>query len=362
MTNKGDPAYWHCEMHEGFLNGVTARWADTAQTKEERARVSATLQRMPFLGFLRCAPSDPVLLAQTQPVVLFMHGFPESWFSWRHQMKAVHEAGYRGIAPYMRGYGEPNAEARLTDVAEYNVYRLAGDMLALLQRVGAEKAALVGHDHGAGLGWSLALLHPAVFTIYCAMSVPLFPRQPGSPPPIEGGMRKIYGDERGYHAAKPETNPNFFYQLHHQLDSAEVDYAKDSRKALMAMGFGDPRKPGARPPPVSSKKLFVEEDGATRSPAAWERGPQPAALHDWITEPEFEYYVKDFEAHGWNGGLCWYRVMDINAASTPQFVGAKAKQPCQFITGTQDVVVAMLGRDEKGEMSCLSPPGASKRP
>ena len=97
-----------------------------------------------------------------QPVVLFMHGFPESWFSCtrcnlralsldltppsdlagRHQMKAVHEAGYRGIAPYMRGYGEPDASARLTDVAEFNVYRLAGDMLALLQHIGTQKAAL----------------------------------------------------------------------------------------------------------------------------------------------------------------------------------------------------------------------------
>ena len=73
-------------------------------------------------------------------------------------MKAVHEAGYRGIAPYMRGYGEPDASARLTDVAEFNVYRLAGDMLALLQHIGTEKAALVGHDHGANLGWQLALL------------------------------------------------------------------------------------------------------------------------------------------------------------------------------------------------------------
>ena len=81
-------------------------------------------------------------------------------------MKAVHEAGYRGIAPYMRGYGEPDASARLTDVAEFNVYRLAGDMLALLQHIGTEKAALVGHDHGANLGWQLALLHPEIFKTY----------------------------------------------------------------------------------------------------------------------------------------------------------------------------------------------------
>ena len=84
-------------------------------------------------------------------MLLFCHGFPESWFSWRHQMKAAHEAGYRGIAPYMRGYGEPDPAARPTAVAEFNCYRLCGDMLAILAHIGCTKAALVGHDHGAGV-------------------------------------------------------------------------------------------------------------------------------------------------------------------------------------------------------------------
>ena len=99
----------------------------TAQTDEERARVSSTSQRMPFLGFPRCAPSDPVLLVQTQPVVLFMHGFPESWFSWRHQLKAVKAAGYRGIAPDCRGYGGTDAPQ---DYKEYTVHAIAADMIA----------------------------------------------------------------------------------------------------------------------------------------------------------------------------------------------------------------------------------------
>ena len=76
-----DPASWGVELHSADgLNGITQRWADTAKTDAEKAL----------------------------PVILFMHGFPESWFSWRHQLKAVHEAGYRGIAPYMRGYGNPD--------------------------------------------------------------------------------------------------------------------------------------------------------------------------------------------------------------------------------------------------------------
>lgn len=85
-------------------------------------------------------------------MILFTHGFPESWFSWRHQMKAAKEAGYRGIAPYMRGYGEPDASKRPTETADFNCYLLCSDMLAILAHIGCSKCALVGHDHGANFG------------------------------------------------------------------------------------------------------------------------------------------------------------------------------------------------------------------
>eukprot|EP01046_Picozoa_sp_COSAG06_P037508 COSAG06_NODE_4240_length_4440_cov_1.495969_3_plen_285_part_00 len=261
---------------------MTQRWADTAQSEEEKG----------------------------WPVILFMHGFPESWFSWRHQMKAARAAGYRGIAPYMRGYGEPDSSKRKTDIAEFNVYRLSADMLSILQHIGARKAALVGHDHGAGFGWSLALLHPEVFTIYSAMSVPYGGRPEGARKPIEEGMRKTYGDERTYKGGGEDdpSNPNFcasfgatflpclssqsrlltwsvraVYQLHHQLPDAEEDYAKDTRAALFAMGFGDRSKGSPTPAPVTSKKLFVEGHGSGH-PAMWERSTQPTELLDWISQ------------------------------------------------------------------------------
>lgn len=147
-------------------------------------------------------------------------------------------------------------------------------------------------------------------------------------------------------------------QLHHQLASAEADYEVDNRSALMAMGFvhtlaistassflgtsadpdrllrvfqGNPLSEGTKPPLETSTKIFVEKDGAVTSPAAWARGPQPGGLHDWISQEEFDYYVNDFEQHGWNGGLSWYRVMDINVVSTPQMIGKKVTQPCQFV-------------------------------
>ena len=118
-------------LHSGMVNGICMEWADTATTAEERRL----------------------------PAVLFLHGWPESWYSWRFQLAAVKDAGYRGVAPSMRGYGATESPG---DYASYNCYTLAADALALLQRLGIAKAALVGHDHGANLGWKLSLLHPQV--------------------------------------------------------------------------------------------------------------------------------------------------------------------------------------------------------
>ena len=105
-------------LHSGVINGIQMEWVDTATTAEERAA--------------------------GRPAVLFLHGWPESWYSWRFQLAAVKAAGYRGIAPSMRGYGGTEAPE---EYASYNVYTLAADALGLLQLLGIERVALVGHDH-----------------------------------------------------------------------------------------------------------------------------------------------------------------------------------------------------------------------
>lgn len=304
-SDLGDPGAWGVTLHSAKINGLTLRWADSAQSEADRAR----------------------------PVVLFMHGWPELWFSWRHQLKAVHAAGYRGIAPDMRGYGGSSAPEHM---ASYNVYSLAGDMLALLQVLGASKAALVGHDHGASLGWKLALLHPDVFVCYMAMSVPY----PGkAPTPPLATMRKAFGDER-----KPETEPTFFYILHHQLPSAAHDYGQDTRAAFKAM-YSPMTSTGGTGPLVTTDKLYV--DG--KPEPAWKRVSQPAALEPWLSQGEMDYFVGEYERTGWQGGLNWYRVMDLDWNATPQLEGAKVRQPCAFVAGSADVVVVMMGGQKKCE-------------
>lgn len=300
-----DPATWGVELREARLNGIKQRWADTAQTQDE----------------------------EDLPVVLLMHGWPESWFVWRHQLRALRAAGYRGIAPDMRGYGGTDAPPHF---ASYGVYSLAGDMLSLLQHVGARSAALVGHDHGAHLGWKLALMHPDIFTCYTAMCVPYGGRPKE---PILATMRREYGDERG------EGNPRFFYQLHHQLPSAAEDYARDTELALRTLVCETLRAKGLEttPGPVRSDKLWV--DG--RAEPLHRRLPQPTGLPPWISDEEFEYMVSEFKRNGWEGGMNWYRVLDQDWHTTPQLQGAKLVQPIAFIMGAEDAMVHVWGGIEK---------------
>src|SRR6202165_3705809 len=92
------------------------------------------------------------------PLVILCHGFPESWYSWRHQLRALAEAGYHAVAPDMRGYGQTDQPA---DPEKYTQLHAVGDVIALLDALGESEAVVVGHDWGAPVAWNTALLRPA---------------------------------------------------------------------------------------------------------------------------------------------------------------------------------------------------------
>ncbi|MEO1932417.1 MAG: alpha/beta hydrolase, partial [Pseudohongiella sp.] len=117
-------------------------------------------------------------IGDSGPLVLMAHGWPESWYSWRHQMQALAVAGYRVVAPDMRGYGETDAPA---DVDDYDIVHLAGDMVGVLDALGEETAIMVGHDWGSIVAWNTVLMHPERFTALIAMSVPYGGRAAQSP-------------------------------------------------------------------------------------------------------------------------------------------------------------------------------------
>ncbi len=106
------------------------------------------------------------------PLVLFCHGWPESWYSWRHQLAALAAAGYRAVAPDMRGYGGTDAPPA---IEQYTMLHLVGDMVDLVKALGEQQAVIVGHDWGAPVAWTSALLRPDLFRAVAGMSVPFTP-------------------------------------------------------------------------------------------------------------------------------------------------------------------------------------------
>src|SRR5580700_637466 len=144
------------------------------------------------------------------PLVVLCHGFPESWYSWRRQLKALAEAGFRAVAPDMRGYGRTD---RPEEIEKYSLFHLIGDMVGLLDALGAEQAVIAGHDWGAPVAWHAALLRPDRFRGVIGLSVPFRPR---------GAVRPT--------TVMPQTDDAVFYQLYFQEPGiAEAEYDNNVR-------------------------------------------------------------------------------------------------------------------------------------
>src|SRR5277367_332856 len=114
----------------------------------------------------------------TGPLVLLCHGFPESWYSWRHQIGALAAAGFHVVAPDMRGYGRTDHPEAID---AYTLFHLVGDMVCALDALGSETAVIVGHDWGAPVAWHAALLRPDRFSAVVGLSVPFRPRGKAQP-------------------------------------------------------------------------------------------------------------------------------------------------------------------------------------
>ena len=124
------------------------------------------------------------------PIILFLHGFPEFWYSWRHQLHAFASLGYRAVAPDLRGYGDSDAPA---DVNSYTYFHVVGDLIGVLDAIGADKVFVVGHDWGATIAWYLSLFRPDRVKALLNLGVAFFPRDAMNKP-VET-FRAFFGDE-----------------------------------------------------------------------------------------------------------------------------------------------------------------------
>jgi pimeloyl-ACP methyl ester carboxylesterase len=157
------------------------------------------------------------------PLVILCHGFPESWYSWRHQLQALAEAGYHAVAPDMRGYGQTDRPA---EVEKYTLLHLVGDMVGVADALGVQQAIIAGHDWGAPVAWHAALLRPDRFRGVIGLSVPFRPRSPAPPTTL-----------------MPQTDDALFYQLYFQNPGvAEAELERDTRltvRSSLYSGSGD---------------------------------------------------------------------------------------------------------------------------
>jgi pimeloyl-ACP methyl ester carboxylesterase len=226
------------------------------------------------------------------PLIL-LHGFPELGYSWRHQIRPLAQAGYQVIVPDLRGYGQSDVPQ---DPAAYSIDVLAGDVLWLLDEVGAQRGVLVGHDWGADLAWKAAWMHPDRIVAVAGLSVPFVPRAPA--PPVEI-MRRHLGED-------------FYIVWFQEPGVAEQALSRDVRRTLTT-----PRVWNAQ---------WAQDAG--------ERPARPS----FMTEEELAVYVEAFQRTGFAGGLAYYRNIDRNWELTASFDDRRIEQPALFLTGERDPV------------------------
>lgn len=258
------------------------------------------------------------------PLVLLCHGFPESWYSWRRQLAALSAAGFRAVALDMRGYGRTDAPKAID---AYTILHLVGDMVGLIDALGAEQAVIVGHDWGAPVAWHAALLRPDRFRAVAALSVPFRPRPPVRPTSL-----------------MPQTERSWFYMLYFQAPGvAEAEFERDPRDAirrLLYSGSGDVERKAALAEGEAGPGM-VPRDGGFLT-----RTVNPRALPGWITEADVDFYAGEFAGSGFAGGLNWYRNIDRNWELTAPFAGLKVTVPALFVAGDRDLVVAFSGGEK----------------
>ena len=257
------------------------------------------------------------------PLVILCHGFPECWYSWRHQLPALAEAGFHAVAPDMRGYGQSD---RPHEIDQYTLLHLVGDMVGLLDALGAESAVIAGHDWGAPVAWLAALLRPDRFRAIIALSVPYRPR---------GSVRPT--------TVMPQTDDAVFYQLYFQTPGvAEAELERDPRatiRRLLYSGSGDARGQAALANPGAVG--MVPRGGGFLS-----RGADPTPLPPWLTEADIDYFAGEFARTGFRGGLNWYRNIDRNWELLAPYAGARVTVPALYVAGDRDLVVAFRGMDQ----------------
>jgi pimeloyl-ACP methyl ester carboxylesterase len=264
------------------------------------------------------------------PLVVMLHGFPESWYSYRYQLKALAEAGYHAVAPDMRGYGGTDAPQ---DVRQYTYMYTAGDVVALATALGANRFVVVGHDWGSPAASSVGLFRPDLVRGVALLSVPYLP----------------WGDTDVLTALTEALGPDNYQVFFQEPGAAEKVFEADVRKSVLAWLIGI-----SGDAPEITRLDKVDADSVLPDFSA-----RPLPM--WLTEEDVAYYTSEFERTGFGGALKWYRTSKLNFELLAPWRRAPLLAPSLFVAGDRDPVVNWPGmRALIDNLKTLSMPNVTK--
>jgi pimeloyl-ACP methyl ester carboxylesterase len=246
--------------------------------------------------------------AREGPLVLLLHGFPELWYSFRHQLRALAEAGYRAVAPDQRGYGATDAPSA---VNQYTLMHLAGDIVGLFDALDEDSAVVVGQDWGSPVATTLALFRPDLVRGLVMLSTPYFPR----------------GDTDFLSELTAQLGPDNYQVFFQEPGVAEAALEADVRATVLGALLAISGE-------VAEVHTTTEVGGATVMPDYSDK-----VLPGWLSEADVDYYTAEFSRTGYRGALNWYRNHRQNWEYMSAWHQAPIKVPALFVGGDRDPVL-----------------------
>lgn len=249
------------------------------------------------------------------PLVVLCHGFPELWYSYRHQFTALAAAGYHAVAPDLRGYGQTDAPE---SVREYSLLHLVGDMVGLLEALGETRCVVVGHDEGSLVASAFGVFRPDLVRGVALLSVPYIPR---------GNVDQLT-------AFTEQIGPNNYQAFFQEPGVAEASLEADTRASVRSILIG------ASGDVSQVVTLGDVKDGVLFS------GMEDAPVPDWLTNEDIDYFTAEFERTGYRGGLNWYRNPVLNWELMASWHKAPLLPPSLYVSGDRDLVYNWPGMVE----------------